>query len=120
MSWRRSNEASGFTVIELIIALTLGTIVIAAAIRYVITEFRVLTANEIREEVTRNGRYMAVSLRRDLQRAGVGIETTKTFGTVDTWPGAPRGRPPTSSCRRRGPTIRCRPAVPVARSAWKC
>jgi hypothetical protein len=75
-------------VIELLIALTLGTLVIAAAIRYVITEFRVLTANEVREVVTRNGRFMAVSLRRDLQRAGVGIETTTTFGTVDAWPGA--------------------------------
>ncbi|HSG82108.1 MAG TPA: prepilin-type N-terminal cleavage/methylation domain-containing protein [Gemmatimonadota bacterium] len=87
MNRRPTNGASGFTAIELIVALTLGTIVMAAAIRYVITEFRVLTANDIREVVARNGRYVAVSLRRDVQRAGVGIETTTTFGTVDTWPG---------------------------------
>ena len=78
---------SGFSLVEMLIALTLGVIVVSAAIKYFMTEFRVLTANDVREVVARNGRYIGVALRRDLQRAGVGIETTTTFGTVDTWPG---------------------------------
>ncbi|NIW36984.1 MAG: prepilin-type N-terminal cleavage/methylation domain-containing protein [Gemmatimonadetes bacterium] len=77
----------GFTAIELIVALTLGTVVIAAAIQYVMTEFRSLAASEVRDEVARNARYVSISLRRDLQRAGVGIESTPSFGTVNTWPG---------------------------------
>lgn len=83
----RLTCVTGVTVFELIVALTLGSVVIAAAVRYVITELRVLAANEIRNEVTRNARYISISLRRDLQRAGVGIESTPSFGTVDTWPG---------------------------------
>jgi prepilin-type N-terminal cleavage/methylation domain-containing protein len=81
------NRRAGFTLVEMLIALTLGVIVVSAAIQYFMTEFRVLAANDVREVVARNGRYIGVAVRRDLQRAGVGIETTTTFGTVDTWPG---------------------------------
>lgn len=73
---------AGFTVIELIIALTLGTIVLGAAVAYLIREIRSLAGNELRQSVARNGRYIGVSLRHDVQRAGVGIESTTEFGTV--------------------------------------
>jgi hypothetical protein len=70
------------------IALTLGVIVLGAAVAYVIRETRTLTGSEIRDSLTRNGRYVGVSLRHDLQRAGVAIESTTSFGTVDVWPGS--------------------------------
>jgi hypothetical protein len=73
--------------VELIVALTLGIIVVGAAVNYLIKEMRTLQGNDVREVVTRTGRYVGISLRHDLQRAGVGIETTTTFGTVDVWPG---------------------------------
>jgi type II secretory pathway pseudopilin PulG len=81
--------ALGFTMVELIIALSLGVIVLGAAVAYVIREIRTMTGNEIRDSVTRNGRYVGVSLRHDLQRAGIAIESTTSFGTVAVWPGSP-------------------------------
>lgn len=84
---KRSARA-GFTLVELLIALTLGTIVIGAAVNYLIRELRTLQSNEVRDVVTRTGRYVGISLRHDLQRAGIGMETTTSFGTVDVWPGA--------------------------------
>ncbi len=79
---------SGFTMVELMIALALGVIVLGAAVAYVIRETRTLTGSEIRDSLSRNGRYVGVSLRHDLQRAGVAIESTVSFGTVDVWPGS--------------------------------
>lgn len=79
---------AGFTVIELVIALTLGTIVLGAAVAYLIREIRTLAGNELRESLARNGRYIGVSLRHDVQRAGVGIESTTDFGTVAVRTGA--------------------------------
>ena len=60
------NRRAGFSLVEMLIALTLGVIVVSAAIKYFMTEFRVLTANDVREVVARNGRYIGVALRRDL------------------------------------------------------
>ncbi len=84
----RTSGSSGFTIVELLIALTLGTIVVAAALQYLVKEFRVLQSQEVREVVARTGRYVGISLRHDLHRAGIGIESTTSFGTVDVWPGA--------------------------------
>jgi prepilin-type N-terminal cleavage/methylation domain-containing protein len=81
------RDRKGFTVVELVVALTLGAIVVSAALSYLIAEFRSLTASDVREVLARNGRYVGVSLRRDLQRAGIGIETTTIFGTASAWPG---------------------------------
>lgn len=72
---------------ELIIALTLGTIVVGAAVNYLIRELRTLQSNDVRDVVARTGRYVGISLRHDLQRTGIGIETTASFGTVDVWSG---------------------------------
>ena len=35
----------------------------------------------------RNARYIAISLRHDIQKAGVDIDSNITFGTVATWAG---------------------------------
>jgi prepilin-type N-terminal cleavage/methylation domain-containing protein len=84
----RRAARSGFTLVELLIALTLGVIVVGAAVNYLIRELRTLQSNDVRDVVTRTGRYVGISLRHDLQRAGIGIETTASFGTVDVWSGA--------------------------------
>lgn len=82
-----NTRSFGYSVVELLIALSLGTIVLAAAIGYLITEVRTLGGDEIRRSVAANGRYIGVTLRHDVQRAGVGIESTTGFGTVAVWPG---------------------------------
>jgi prepilin-type N-terminal cleavage/methylation domain-containing protein len=83
----RRRSGRGFTVIELIIALSLGAIVLAGAIGYMIRGMRTLAGNEIRQSLARNARYVGVSLRHDLQKAGIEIESTVGFGTVNVWPG---------------------------------
>lgn len=81
------SALKGFTFIELIIALALGVIVLAAAVGFVIREMRNVAGSEIRQALSRNGRFIGISLRHDVQRAGVGISSTTTFGTVAVWPG---------------------------------
>ena len=78
----------GFTLVELLVALTMGAIVVSAAVGYLIREMRTLAGNDLRRSVARNGRYVGVSLRHDVQRAGIEIETTTSFGTVAVWPGS--------------------------------
>lgn len=85
----RRSSALGFTLIELIIALMLGVVIMSAAITFLITHLRTLEGADIRENVNRNGRYIGVLLRRDIQAAGIDIESTTNFGTVAVWPGAP-------------------------------
>ncbi len=86
--WRLNESARrGFTFVELMVALTLGVVVLSAAIGYLLTELRTLTGSDLRHSLSRNGRYISVALRHDLHKAGVGIESTTTFGTVNTWVG---------------------------------
>ncbi len=77
----------GFTFVELLVALTLGVIVLSAAIGYLMREIRTLTGSDLRQGLSRNARYVGVSLRHDLHKAGIGILSTPTSGTVDTWLG---------------------------------
>jgi len=83
----RGVARRGFTFIELMVALALGVIVLAAAVGFVIREMRNLAGSEIRQSLSRNGRYIGVSLRHDVQRAGIEISSSNSFGTVAVWPG---------------------------------
>lgn len=83
----RHRRSGGYTIVELLISLGLGAVVLAAALQYLVTEMRVLGGDEIRRGVARNARYVGVTLRHDVQRAGVGIESTTTFGALAVWPG---------------------------------
>ena len=66
----------------------MGAIVVSAAVGYLIREMRTLAGSDLRRSLARNGRYVGVSLRHDVQRAGIEIETTTSFGTVAVWPGS--------------------------------
>ncbi|MGD2152618.1 MAG: prepilin-type N-terminal cleavage/methylation domain-containing protein [Gemmatimonadales bacterium] len=81
------RRTRGFSLIELIVALTLGVIVLGAAMGYLFREMRSLAGSEIRQSVARNGRYIGISLRHDVQKAGIDIENTSVFGTLKSWPG---------------------------------
>ena len=84
----RRMSPRGFTLLELIITLLLGTIILGAAITFLITHIRSLEGSDIREEVSRNDRYIGALLRRDLQLTGVDIKSTTSFGTIAAWPGS--------------------------------
>ncbi len=83
----RRYRQRGFSLFELIIALSVGVIVLGAAIGYLLREMRTLAGSEIRQSLNRNARYIAITLRHDIQKAGVDIDSNITFGTVATWAG---------------------------------
>lgn len=77
----------GFSVIELVIALSLGVLVLSAAVGLLLQEMRSLAGRNLREGLVRNGRYIGVSLRHDLHRAGIEVRSKVGFGTIAVWPG---------------------------------
>lgn len=85
---RRSGRRRGFTLIELLVALTLGAFVLAAAVAYMLRELRTLTGSEIRQSLSRNTRYVGITLQHDLQLAGLEIPRTAELGSIDVWPGS--------------------------------
>ncbi|UCC48156.1 MAG: prepilin-type N-terminal cleavage/methylation domain-containing protein [Gemmatimonadota bacterium] len=85
----RRLTRTGYTLMELLIALTIGAFVLSAAISFLITQLRTLEGSDIRDEVARNARYIGISLRRDVQTAGIEITSTTRFGTMTVWSGSP-------------------------------
>lgn len=81
---KRRNRA-GFTIIELLIALTIGLALVAASLSFAISTFQGAEGNKVREEVYRNSRFISMSLQRDVQAAGVGIESEIDYGTLNTF-----------------------------------
>jgi prepilin-type N-terminal cleavage/methylation domain-containing protein len=83
----RYARDGGFTLLELVIGLLLGTIIVSAAISFLITHVRSLEGGDIRENVARNDRYIGALLRHDLHMAGIGIESEELYATVGVYPG---------------------------------
>ncbi len=79
---RQLETNSGFTIIELLISLVAGLVVLTASMSFAVTTMRSVGANEIREDVQRNARFVAMSLQRDVQSTGVGIESLSWFGAL--------------------------------------
>jgi prepilin-type N-terminal cleavage/methylation domain-containing protein len=75
----------GFTLIELMISLTVGIIVLSGALSFAVGLWRNLEGNEIREDVYRDARYVEMSLERDFQATGVGLASTVSFGSLAVW-----------------------------------
>lgn len=79
------HTRGGFTLVEMLFALVLGLVITAAALNFAISVFRNVDGDKGREEVYRNARFIGMSLGRDIQYAGVGIESLVRFGTVNTF-----------------------------------
>ena len=80
-----STGNEGFTLIEMILSVVLSVVVIGASLSFAITTFRGSQGNALREEVYRSARFIGMSLERDLQSTGVGIESEIRFGTLSTF-----------------------------------
>ena len=70
---------------ELLISMMVGLVVLAASLSFAVSTVRDVEGNKFREEVYRSGRFIGMSLRRDLQTVGVGIESQRDFGTLHTF-----------------------------------
>ncbi|MGH7487438.1 MAG: PilW family protein, partial [bacterium] len=82
---RRLGSEGGFTLIELMLAVVIGVIVMIAATGLALVTGRSLAGSRLRDGISRNARFMGLSMQRDLQEAGVGMSSSATFGTVGVW-----------------------------------
>ena len=84
MFHKRVNGA-GFTLIELVMSLTVGLVVLSGALSFGIQMMRTANGNELRETVARNAAFIQMSLERDFQLTGVGLQSTGFFGSLAVW-----------------------------------
>ncbi|HEY7502860.1 MAG TPA: prepilin-type N-terminal cleavage/methylation domain-containing protein [Gemmatimonadales bacterium] len=83
-SLARSRRA-GFTLLELILALCIGLVVLTTATALTAATWQSVRGSVIREDVTRNARYIGVTLQRDIQETGVDLASSVDFGTLAVW-----------------------------------
>lgn len=76
------SDRAGFTLLELIIALTIGLIVLTTATALAASTWQSVRGVTLRDGVARNARYMAVTLQRDMQETGVDLNSSPDFGTL--------------------------------------
>ena len=75
----------GFTLLEMILALTIGLVVLGAAMAVTAGTWRSIRGVTIRDGVTRNSRYLGVTLQRDVQETGVDLSSAPDFGLLATF-----------------------------------
>lgn len=76
---------SGFTLVELLMSMTIGVVVLTAATGFSMSSWKTRRGWTVRESVDRNARFVGMSVARDAQEAGVAIESTPTFGTIGSF-----------------------------------
>ena len=82
---RVSAGREGFTLIEMLISVLLALIITGSSLQLASSTFRNTESNKLREEVYRAARFIGMSLERDIQTTGVGIESEIRFGTLSTF-----------------------------------
>jgi prepilin-type N-terminal cleavage/methylation domain-containing protein len=73
---------SGFTLLEMLIALMVGLVVLTAATKMAAMTWVGVRGLSIRDDITRNARYVGLSLQRDVQETGVDLSSTVDFGSL--------------------------------------
>lgn len=74
----------GFTLVELLMAITISSLVVGAALSMFESYMKNERATAIRTEVHSNARYAVDMITRDLLEAGEGLDPTAPFGVVAT------------------------------------
>ncbi len=82
---RSRRNRAGFTLVEMLMSMTIGIVVITAAASFSMRSWQTRRGWTVRETVDRNARFVGMSLARDAQEAGVAIESTPTFGTLGSF-----------------------------------
>jgi prepilin-type N-terminal cleavage/methylation domain-containing protein len=78
----RTRSRRGFTLVELMISLIVGTVVLGSATSFAVVTWRMTQGNELRADVQKNARFIGMALERDMQYTGVGIANNPWFGTM--------------------------------------
>jgi len=85
MTSLRVRGHRGFTLLELILALTIGLVVLTTATAVAASTWQSIRGVGIRDNVTRYSRYIAVTLQRDVQETGVDLASSVDFGSLAVW-----------------------------------
>lgn len=76
------HTRTGFTIIELLVALVLGVVVVSAMLGFTVSSMQNLERNRTHEEIARSARFIGMSLERDMQETGVSLASTVAFGSL--------------------------------------
>jgi prepilin-type N-terminal cleavage/methylation domain-containing protein len=80
----RLRYRAGFTLLELLIALTVGLVVLTAATKLAAMTWVGVRGLSLRDDITRNAR-VGLSLQRDVQETGVDLSSSVDFGSLATF-----------------------------------
>ncbi len=75
----------GFTIVELLISLTMSLVILSAATAFAVTSWEGRRGWTLREGVDRSARFIGMAISRDASEAGIEIESTPVFGTLGTF-----------------------------------
>ena len=81
----RRRLRSGFTLVELLLTMTVSMVIITSATGFALTSWQSRRGWTIREAIDRNARFVGMSLSRDAQEAGIAMESTPVFASVATF-----------------------------------
>jgi prepilin-type N-terminal cleavage/methylation domain-containing protein len=73
---------AGFTLVELMIAMIVGLVVLAAATAVVASTWRGIAGGRMREGLERNARFINEALQRDLSETGIDLASSVRFGSL--------------------------------------
>ena len=80
-----TRRRAGFTLVELLISMTIALVVITGATSFSVNSWTTRRGWTVREGVDRGARFVGLSLSRDIQEAGISIESTPTFASLGTF-----------------------------------
>lgn len=75
----------GFTLPEVLISLTVAMVVISGAVAFSVKSWSTRRGWTVRETVDRDGRFVGLSLARDVQEAGISFNSSSVFASMDTF-----------------------------------
>jgi len=78
----RIRAHRGFTLVELMISMIVGTVVLGSATSFAVVTWRMTQGNELRADLQKNARFIGMALERDLQFTGVAVASNPWFGTL--------------------------------------
>ena len=79
------SARKGFTIVELLISLTVAMIVLTSATAFALTSWHSRRGWTIKEAIDRNARFVGMSIARDAQEAGIDMESTPVFASIGTF-----------------------------------
>lgn len=80
-----TRRRSGFTLVELLLSMTIALVVISGATAFSVGSWKTRRGWTAREGVDRNARFVGLSLARDVQEAGIAMESTPTFASLGSF-----------------------------------